>query len=430
MAKGKVTKQDLFRVLISGFNGVDCHLPVPDERVLVYSPAADVRLPVKVDDDGVCRILRMDALAQTIERYTVHQLGDEFEITANQAREVAASWLGRTNVYEDEIKMLAQKTENVLCFHRLPWDLEEGPTPMWDELLARMNNVEAFELFIGSLFDLDSPNQQYLWLHSDGRNGKGTILRFLAKILGNTLASKTPPTNSAAHWTSGLEGKRLVAFPDVNGGGYVRSGHFKMMCGDDPIEINPKNQPSYTVYLNCKYMFLSNNLPEVGPLSADRARAIICTLGPVERKGSCRDFEQRLYDEGRFFLNRCLKRWQAYGQDFIEVNEETLDDASEWLSNESELFWQTHFLKAPGQTTKTSVVQNLMKREGITNVKAGDYYRWLKINHKIDRRVTRVGDRTEKHLAGIGLRTTPAVTELQRESGWSRMVVVRNELEE
>ena len=71
-----------------------------------------------------------------------------------------------------------------------------------------------------------------------------------------------------------------------------------------------------------------------------------------------------------------------------------------------------------------------MKREGITNVKAGDYYRWLKINHKIDRRVTRVGDRTEKHLAGIGLRTTPAVTELQRESGWSRMVVVRNELEE
>lgn len=197
------------------------------------------------------------------------------------------------------------------CFKRIPFQPEAGPTPTWDSVTSRMTNAEAFMMFIASIFHAGSYNQQYCWIYGEGGEGKGSIGRWLQKILGNSYFSLSSIPKSQ-FWKSALVGKRCVVFSDWSSSYFVTGGEFKSMVGGDAQLIESKYEHSYNVVLNNKYIFFSNEKPAVSSESSDLRRLIYCHIAPIdESKKEYEAFEQKLWDESAAFLYRCFALYKA-----------------------------------------------------------------------------------------------------------------------
>ena len=165
-----------------------------------------------------------------------------------------------------------------LAFTRLPWHAADDITPTWDLIISRMSNADAFTAWVGSLFDETSYQQQYVWLHGKGNEGKGCINRFLMRVFGPAYCAKQPKERGDKFWTHDLLGKRLVVFPDCNDSAFVASGLFKSMTGGDPIPVEAKGEMAYTTRLAAKYLIISNERPDLSSETADRRRIIYCEM--------------------------------------------------------------------------------------------------------------------------------------------------------
>ncbi len=171
---------------------------------------------------------------------------------------------------------------------RLPFDPNEyaESPPTFTEILSRTTPDEArsLTLFIGSLLDYDTPRTQYLHLSGPGKGGKSTITKLLWEAFGRRLVRELRADEFARdnHATTQLEGCRLVVFNDENNSGFMSSGKFKALTGDDYLSINPKGMPRRTIRLACKVVICSNQTPEILGNSADMRRIIPVTLGAYE----------------------------------------------------------------------------------------------------------------------------------------------------
>lgn len=205
----------------------------------------------------------------------------------------------------------AWKSASCFSFHKLPWDSDEtGETPAWDEIFSRTTNAAALRAWIGSLFDPASDRQQYVWLHGQGQNSKGTMLRFFEQIFGNAFASRFVPSKDSPFWTYGLLGKRLVAFPDTNHADWVKTGLFKSLTGDDPVEVEKKKEMPFTARLECKFIFASQEKPRLSSEFADMRRVILCEMGAVDGPADPR-YGDKLWVEGGAFLGKCIAEYQT-----------------------------------------------------------------------------------------------------------------------
>ncbi len=303
-----------YNEILAGLDGLNPKLPTFGHRFHVSEPQPGVRLLLKEGELQQVGLVGEDALAGPIMTYCNNRIGKpRLMVTMTQAREVARMWM-HSSAPVAEPKPVAMLSEPGLTFHRLPFDPDAGACPVFTELLERCTNAKALMVFIGSLFDPDADRQQYVWLHGGGNNGKGSLARLLSRLLGPAYHSEVVPDAKRGvnqFWTASFLGKRLVAFPDCNSPQFPQGGLFKSLTGGDSIRIEKKNRDPFSVELNCKFLFLSNEQVVLSSQTSDMRRAIYCFVGPISSPPDP-DYEKKLWAEAPQILWICQAAYRDW----------------------------------------------------------------------------------------------------------------------
>lgn len=335
LPKPKAQKSDLYLAVSRAIDGKPGALPAFPRRFHVVEPEPGRRLVLEEAPGGVVRYVDLDAVSVAILRYTVTELATRsaYKWELRQAEAAAKFWRALAEPI-DEPPAVRWADEDGLTFSRLPWTFEPDfngkRMPLFNELFGRISNAPALAEWIGSLFDEGSDRQQYVWLYGRGQNGKGALMRFLARCLGPAFRSKQPPAPNDDKWTAGLLGARLVTFPDCNAYGFPATGLFKSLTGGDLVDINPKFEKPFTAELRAKFLFSSNERPQLSSETADMRRAVYCEVGPIQGDATP-GYEARLWEEGGAFLSTCIHNYRTSYPQGGPIRVDT-DELAAWVS--------------------------------------------------------------------------------------------------
>lgn len=329
----------------------------------------------------------------------------DFTFDTKKATEAARVWRA-TSKPVSKILNVCWQYDKGLTFRRLPWIPSYDPAPVFNEMFSRISNGRALKAFIGSLLCEKADMQQYVWLYGQGQNGKGSLSRFLYRILGNSYSSQMPPANHDRFWTYGILGKRLIVFPDCNNQSFVTSGLFKSLTGGDPVRVEQKNQPAATAVMNAKYLFLSNERPALSSEKADQRRIIYCEMQPVIGDPDP-SYDAKLWAEGPTFLRQCI---DIYNHDCehhgpIPVkNEEALHDWVSTVEEEFETVFERNFGLDSSGYILPSAFQSRLQQLWPRNKKSQfEFINWLERTHGIRKKSMRDDIGVIKVYPGLSL---------------------------
>jgi len=357
-------------------------------------------------DNGVIKFSSEQDVSRAILKYFKEQCYHirKTSIKISDCKEAFHHWSSCRNSIE-KIHPVLELNEPGLTFRRLPWDLTAGNTPLFDEMLGRMTNSQAFMLWVGSLFFEKSDRSQYLWLYGTGRNGKSTLANELHFVFGDACSSEVPPGDDDRFWTAGLLGKRLVVFSDCKKAYFPTSDLFKQLTGGDKIRMEKKGQQPFYSEISAKFLFLSNDRPQISRTEADMRRAIFCEIGKIKTDFG-EQYPELLRQELPHFLYNCkmLYKKNCRGVSVISVAEENFEEI---ISQEEELFedfLSKHFVLDPDTKTSPNELNNLMNIEKWNEARQQRFRKWLEISHGVKRRTARdkdIAGKTKKMYHGI-----------------------------
>lgn len=304
-------------------------------RFRAIEPTKGARLIVEESGDQEIEEVPVEYVANCIVAWLRSQKDTDCLVTHRKAKEIAEFWLAFTiPIPMASIKSVRWQSEQGYTWRRLPWAIEDGPTPTWDGILNRMSNASAFRQWLGSLFFDEAKQHQYVWIHGMGEDGKGSMNDILDSVFGRAYRSKQPPHPGDKFWTYDLIGSRLVVFPDCNAQGFVAGGLFKSLSGGDPVSVEAKGRMAFTTRLNCKFLFLSNEKPNISSEHADMRRIIYCAF---TEKGSDKEpkFKSRLWNEAGHFLSRCVIEYQDNCREHEDIRSDK-ENIEAWISTNDE----------------------------------------------------------------------------------------------
>jgi hypothetical protein len=346
---------------------------------------------IAIAEDGVALFVNEEAILADIAKYIAsckHLINFPRD---KDCKEILKYWKRTsTPIKTQDIAMVLQASKPGITWRRLPWDLCDGPTPLFDDMMGRTTNSKSLMHFIGSLFFNQSDRQTYVWIYGKGGDGKGSLVSVLAGVLGDAYASENTRVNQ--FWSSGILGKRLVCFPDCEDFLFPTSGLFKQITGGDKIRVERKNQAPFTSDLICKCMFLSNRKPELSTMEADMRRVIYCEMTKPDEMEGAESYRARLWDEAKHFLYKCVKMYQeaypthspirADRQEIIEV----AGEADEFAT----MIFDRHFEATPVEkrnqaipdrdkpAVTANVVQAVLQHEKLNFVERRAFTRFLR----------------------------------------------------
>ena len=349
---------DIYASLAKAINGTyagpEAHaLPKWGPRYAVMEPSQGHRLTYVIDRAiEVMTHVPLSAVTGEIVCYTddISSRLPELHLTVRQAGEAAQYWLARTPpIPSEDVKIVRWSDEPGLTYARLPWKRGAGPTPTWETILGRMTNREAFCDWIGSLLVEDSSRHDYLWIHGQGGDGKGSITTFLKKVFGPSFRSKHPPSRGGDRfWAYGLIGARVVALVDCDDSQFVSQGLFKSLTGGDSIDVEAKGAMSFTTELTAKFVIASQEKPAISSERADMRRLVYCELGAAPPKDP--RFQDKLWNEGGAFLSGCLEGYLARYHDrgAIVCSAESIRELAEETEEPFITLFDEYFRLSPG----------------------------------------------------------------------------------
>lgn len=405
----KVTKAELYRNIARAIERDALNLlPEFPERFYSVDTSPGVRLYLREKEEGVVEYVHENYLAHAILKWVNNSVVGRFsdyQLDFKNAVEATRVW--RCMATPVEVKNISWPGEAGLAFRRMPWPLQSGAHPCFDELMSRISNSHALKCFIGSLLNENSDMQQYVWLHGKGENGKGSLSRFLHKVLGDAYSSQTPPQKNDKFWTSMLLGKRLVVFPDCNDQEFVTSGLFKSLTGGDPVRCEQKMQPAFTRIMTAKYMPISNNRPNLTSEKADQRRIIYCEIGAIECDADP-EYETRLWAEGGPFLTSCMIAYAEAcpknGKIPVDKNDSALTDWVSTVEEKYETIFEQNF-----ELDSNSYILPVAMQDRLNEVLAkdarlhGDFRMWLERSHGIKKATEHKMTGTPKVYRGVRL---------------------------
>ncbi len=318
--------------------GFPWSIPWP-HKFRVIEPAIGAKIIVRESDDQEISEVPADHVAHCIVSWLRLQKDKDSLVTFRKAREVVEMWLCFAEpIRQADIKSVRWKSELGYTWRRLPWDKATGDTPTWDKIFGKLTNAGSFRQWLGSLLYEEAKQHQYVWVHGMGNDGKGCINRFLEAVFGKSYRSKQPPAQGDKFWTYGLLGSRLVVFPDCNSQTYTTGGAFKSLSGGDPVDVEAKGRMSFTTRLNCKFLFFSNEKPNISCEDADMRRIIYCEFfEKTKDEDKDPDFETKMWDEGGHFLSRCVAEYLEACPRHQNIQSDK-DDIQTWVSVGEERF--------------------------------------------------------------------------------------------
>ncbi len=285
-------------------------LPKPKTVIKAYQLRPGVKQPVIIRPNGECEEVGQEMIKDTLLNHCWEDLLEipDYQLTDEQAKAAASFWASRIKPI-GKPKMILLHEDEGLCFRKLPWPLKENPgaihTPLFNELMSRIvTNKKGVMAFTWSLMEPKSFNQQYLWLHGEGNDGKGSYMRALLRWMGAIGAvQNTAPWKGNKHWAIPFIGKRLVIFPDFKDKLSLDNGILKSLTGGDSVYVDPKGTPGYTTSLDAKIIFSSQDMPNFPPTKSNLRRIIFAEFETTESEDA--DYEEKLWEEMPYFLWDC-----------------------------------------------------------------------------------------------------------------------------
>lgn len=202
------------------------------------------------------------------------------------------------------------------------------------------------------------------------RNGKGTLMETLVRMMG-TYARVARPETLSARFTSGsgpsedlarLHGARLVSISEPDRRITLSAGVLKQMTGNDTITARFLNEGSFQFRPQFKLFINTNHLPRADDMTlfhSERVRILPFDrhFAPGEQDQDLKTFFAQAENLSAV-LNWCLagvRAWQAQG-----LNEpEAVNRATERYRRESDLvgqFCEACLQQAPGSRVRTADV--------------------------------------------------------------------------
>lgn len=391
---------------------------------LAAGPSFPDTYRVIVDDRGVRRPVQIllhkevvnvddDAVKTGIIRYSHLLLKGKAPLSPNEARTIFELWRALEEpLTEADIHPVAQKSTPGYTWRRLPWDFDdspEAPTPTFDEMMARTGNSAALMAWIGGLFVDDSDRQQYVYLHGQGRNGKGRLADFLARVFGPAYRSEFIQGKPNNFWTSGLMGSRLVVFPDFEAPDFPNSGFFKSLTGGDRQRVEMKGKQAFTTELHCKFMLLANDPPNLSESVANRRRAIYCDMEAIPEGMalvSTKAYGARLWAEGPAWLARCVAMYHKATEETGVIP--TADEALTSLIDEHEApfldIMRRWFVVDKIGDTHPGQMQEILRREKMCDFRSqSKFFGFLVRRYGVKKVRKRIGDREDNERERVYL---------------------------
>lgn len=336
---GKLSKDALVAAYLDALSHSPLSLFPPFTRKFhVMGERGSEKLVVEEYENEILGYCHDSVLEDALLAYSIREVRGANVLSVAAAREVCRKWKAMKDpIPPEEIAPVREKSEPGKCWHRLPFDLEAGETPTFDEIMRRTSNATALMAFVGSLLVPGADRQQYIWIWGEGRNGKGSLAKFLKRLMGPAYRSEVPPSKGDRFWTSGILGSRLVVFADCNEFNFPTTGLFKTLTGGDAIRIERKGKDVSTVDIDSKFLFLSNEKPNLSSGEADMRRAIYCEMAGLPEGTeiiASAEYDARLWREGSAFLQKCMLAYAelASGNGPIKADAEAtraLADAAE-----------------------------------------------------------------------------------------------------
>lgn len=151
---------------------------------------------------------------------------------------------------------------------RLPYSLEDGPCPAYDELIGTLYEPEErskIEWAIGAVLAGDGKDiQKFLVLYGEAGAGKSTILNIIQKLFEGyytTFEAKALTSANNVFSTEVFRNNPLVAIQHDGDLSKIEDNtKLNSIVSHEEMTMNEKYKPSYTAKINC-FLFMASNQP-------------------------------------------------------------------------------------------------------------------------------------------------------------------------
>jgi hypothetical protein len=273
-----------------------------------------------------------------------------------------------------------------ITFNRLDVQLIAGSTPTWDYFVGKCGlNGNTLMAYIWSLLEQTNESQQYVILIGPGRDGKGALIRWLAKLFNDQLVGLS---FSDSRWPALCVGKRIGVFNDLNVTTLPMSAAFKQITGRDEVTIDAKYEKAFSTVLDTKFILTTNKPLHVGSGDAERRRAIAIRISPdrTEIPG----YEEKLWEERSAFLFKCKQAYQELYNSSTHIircdyNDFELETSS--YEEPHQALFDRLFIEDPeASITANDFITNIQQVLGRKdNTLVGQFKDWLQNTYKINK---------------------------------------------
>lgn len=199
------------------------------------------------------------------------------------AREIVSMANGLLHI---PTRQLLPHTPGYFSQNALPYGwVENGPPREWLKFLDQVwpgdpESIDTLQEIFGYLLTADTSQQKMFMIIGPKRSGKGTIGRVLRAMLG--AANVASPTLTSMQKDFGLQpliGKLCAMLPDarVAPGSNTQAivERLLMVSGEDCITVDRKHIEAWTGTLSSRFVFLTNETPQLGDASGALAGRFI-----------------------------------------------------------------------------------------------------------------------------------------------------------
>lgn len=367
--KDKIIKHICNVMLGRAGNGRDGFAPW--DNPIVVTETGGVRSAFLVGEEKVLSPISQDCIAALVIRYCDEQNIKNLTIEAEMAKKIARTFLLSKEVLgDDEVKLFRQMDEPGYCHFRQPYNIlenvsyeqMEGCCPNFAGWVRRIRfNKEALIHFIGSIFEEDSYNQQYLVIKGQGGDGKGSLLNCLHKFFGPLYGSSFTSRIKDRDWTATTYRKRVVTFPDAQSMKFLNYEIFKSITGGNSVPYRNLYEKEHHGISEAKFIVCTNEDVDVTGMLSDARRRIYCEIEPPKKVTP--NYQAELMEESQIFFSYCHSEFVKNCQKDLPIS---TDKSVELLLEENSYdeydFFFDQYL-APNGSVKRGDVHQLFKHQ-------------------------------------------------------------------
>lgn len=370
---------------------------------------------------GNVTYLRRDPSTNTVTEIALEELERQAALVFSdtgyachptQTKERALGWTQLTEPLREMPSSFAWKDEPGLTFNRFDFEVAGKPTPLFDDFISRCeSNGDALMAFIWSIFERSNKGHQYLWLYGEGQDGKGSLMRLLARLLDRAYVALDAKDK---YWLASCVGKRLGVFNDVVDTTFPMRAQFKGVTGGDMMNIEQKYKKSYSTFLDIKIVFTTNKNLQISSEFSNVRRCICVTMAKNPSLATA-NYEEELWKERAGILFKCREAYRrcldANGQ--IKFDMDVVREHAEQTEIQFQSLFDDHLAVAEDSFLTREVLFELFRsRFGAETQKYSEFKQWLTRTYPVKERKRKMTDgRVLRVMEGLGHKRYPSKSE-------------------